>query len=529
MRARSSPPTTDTLERGDVEQRVTLLSVDAVAKTFGATVALRRCSLDVLPGEIHAVIGENGSGKSTLVKILSGVHLPDSGVVELSGRVRRGFANPREALDSGIVTVFQELQLARRQPVLENVWIGSETLLGRGHSIAAKRARTSEMLARLLGQPPPLDRPAGELPLSHQQACVIARALIRGPRVLILDEATSALDVETRDRLFEIVRELSSRGAGVIFISHRMDEIEALGDRITVLRSGESVATLKRELASPRELVRLMTGAEHLTEGTAASPAGRPGARRQPVLRSAELRLRAGGRPIDVEFCAGELVGLAGLEGHGQDALLRALRGERAAGGQILRLRADGATAIGSPRDAARSGIAYVPRDRRIESVFPTLSTRENFGVATLRQDVQLGLVRHRLTDRRLSGYVKKLAIKLAGAGSLVTTLSGGNQQKVVMARWLAAAPEVLLLNDPTRGVDLGAKRDIYTVLRDLASAGVAVIMLSTEVDELVELMDRVLVFRERELFAELSREQLSREALISAFFGDDEGRSELR
>jgi ABC-type sugar transport system ATPase subunit len=528
-RVPSSPLTTDTLERGDVEQRAALLTVDAVAKAFGATVALRRCSLDVLPGEVHAVIGENGSGKSTLVKILSGVQLADAGRLRVGERVCRGFTSPRDALDTGIATVFQEIQLARRQSVLENIWIGSEGLLGRARAAAARRERAGEMLARLLGEPPPLDQPAGGLPLSHQQACVIARALIRDPRVLILDEATSALDVATREALFEIVRELSARGSGVIFISHRMDEIEKLGDRITVLRSGDSVATLSREQASPRELVRLMTGAEHLTEGTAPPPAAGARPRRQPVLRSVELRLRAGRRPIEVEFSAGELVGLAGLEGHGQDRFLRALRGERVASGQIVRTRADGTSVIDSPRSAARAGIAYVPRDRRIESLFPSLSTRENFGVATMRQDVQVGLVRHRRTDRRLSTYVTKLAIKLAGAGAPVTTLSGGNQQKVVMARWLAASPEVLLLNDPTRGVDLGAKRDIYAVLRELASAGVAVIMLSTEVDELVELMDRVLVFRESELFAELTREEASREALIGAFFGRERVEGDAR
>jgi ABC-type sugar transport system ATPase subunit len=518
MPAPNSTPTASGVVRRDVGRPAALLRVEGIYKAFGPTQALRRCSLDVLPGEVHAVIGENGSGKSTLVKILSGVHVADEGRIHLEDRARRGFASPREATENGIVTVFQEVLLARRQSVLENVWIGTEGLLAGALPLATKRARASDVLAALLTEPPPLDRATGKLPLSHQQACVIARALVRDPRVLILDEATSALDVATRDRLFAIVRELSSRGTSVVFISHRMDEITGLADRITVLRSGESVATLPREAASPSELLRLMTGAARLTEGTAAARPVR--ARHQRVLATSKLRLRPGGRPIEANFHAGELVGLAGLEGHGQDVFLRALRGEPAADGEVLRQRAEATTVVDSPRSAARQRIVYVPRDRRTESVFPTLSTRENFGMATLHQDTRLGLVSHRRTDRRLKSYVTKLAIKLAAAGAPVTTLSGGNQQKVVMARWLAAAPEVLLLNDPTRGVDLAAKRDIYTVLRELTAAGVAVVMLSTEVDELVELMDRVLIFREGELFTELARDKLNREALLSGFFG---------
>jgi len=217
-------------------------------------------------------------------------------------------------------------------------------------------------------------------------------------------------------------------------------------------------------------------------------------------------------------------VGLAGLEGHGQDIFVRALCGERAVAGSVMREGSGSATVVDSPLRAARAGIAYVPRDRRSESLFPSLSTRENFAAPTLSHDVRLGLLRHRLSERRLGRFVEQLRVRMGSARAPVTTLSGGNQQKVVIARWLAARPDILVLNDPTRGVDLGAKRDIYALLRKLAEEGVAVIMLSTEVDELIELMDRVLVFREGELFAELSREQLSRQALVAAFFGGAPG-----
>jgi ABC-type sugar transport system ATPase subunit len=322
--------------------------------------------------------------------------------------------------------------------------------------------------------------PVEQLSLSQRQACCLARALVRDPQILILDEATSALDVQTRDRLFAIVRERVAGGASAIFISHRMDEIADIGDRCTVMRSGETVATLDRGEATAQELVRLMTGADHLAGEVAQRPHRTPG---EVVLSVPGLELRAG-----------ELVGLAGLEGHGQDGFLRSL--------------------------AALPDTAYVPRERRAESLFESKSILENFGVVTLDRDTSGGLISPRRTRARLAGYVDRLKIKLGSSDDLITTLSGGNQQKVVMARWLATDPKILLLNDPTRGVDIGAKRDLYALLLELAQQGMAVVMLSTEVDEHVELMDRVLVFREGRINKELARADLSRQAIVGAFFG---------
>ena len=507
-----------------IEQRAVgpnrgLLRVVNLAKSFGPTAALRACSLELGAGTVHAVIGENGSGKSTLVKILSGIHTPDRGRLQIGERDLRGLASPRQATALGIATVFQEVLIADKRSVLENIWMGTEGAFRRRLSGRLQRARAADVLASVLGAAPPLDAPAGSLSLGEQQACVIARALVREPRVLILDEATSALDIASRDRLFVIVRALSATGVGVIFISHRMDEVEELGDKITVLRSGESVATLSREDASARVLVRLMTGTERLTEGLAVAAAA--GRRTEVVLQTARLRLRPAAERIELSIHAGEIMGLAGLEGHGQDDLLRALRGERPFEGHVLRHGA-APVVLDSPRKAARSGVAYVPRDRRLESVFPTLSTRENFAAGTLAEDVRMGLIRPRLSEGRFRRFAEQLRISAGRSAAPITTLSGGNQQKVVIARWLAAKPDILLLNDPTRGVDLGAKRDTYVLLRELAARGVAVVMLSTEIDELVELMDRVLVFREGYVFWELTRATLSREALVAAFFGND-------
>jgi ABC-type sugar transport system ATPase subunit len=467
---------------GSVTAPVALRTV-GLAKAFGATQALRSCSFELRAGEVHCIVGENGSGKSTLVKILSGVQRPDDGTIELGGRPSAVIRSPREAAHAGIVTVFQEVLVVEPRSVLENVWMGVDGVFRSPVGTAEKRRRAQQILASLLGEPPPLDLPIENLSLSDRQACCLARALVRDPRILILDEATSALDVSTRQRLFALLRERAAQGTAVIFISHRMDEIGDIGDRCTVMRSGETVGTLERGDATAAELVSLMTGAEHLTEGAPARPDREPG---DVVLDVDGLRLRAG-----------ELVGLAGLEGHGHDAFLRML-GER--GGD----------------DAA-----YVPRERRAESIFESKSIRENFGVVTMEHDRRRGLLSPSRTRARLREYVGRLAIKLGDPEDPITTLSGGNQQKVVMARWLATDPKILLLNDPTRGVDINAKRDLYGLLRDLAARGVAIVMLSTEVDEHVELMDRVLVFREQRLSAELPRERLTRQAIVGAFFGE--------
>jgi ABC-type sugar transport system ATPase subunit/ribose/xylose/arabinose/galactoside ABC-type transport system permease subunit len=469
-----------------------LLAIEGVTKSFGPTVALRDCSLDLRPGEVHALMGENGSGKSTLVKILSGVHRPDGGLVRIEQRPLRAHS-PRAAVAAGMATVFQEVQCVPGQSVFDNLWLGTDGMLRRaGPPQAERRGKARAVVAELLGGEPGdalLNAPAGSLSLSERQAVAICRALLREPKVLILDEATSALDVATRDRLFTVVRTLTRAGGAVLFISHRMDEVTEIADRVTVLRSGESVATLNSGEARIGRLVELMTGGEQLVQPEAAAADSDPlGA---VVLETGRLRLRAG-----------EIVGLAGLEGQGQDEYLRALR-SGAAEGQPAR-------------------IAYVARDRREESIFPPLSIRENFTAATLRADTRGGLISARHAAARFAPYIDRLKIRLGRDHDAITTLSGGNQQKVVIARALASDPAVLLLNDPTRGVDIGAKRDIYALLRELAAEGMAIVMLSTEVDEHLELMDRVLVFRDGRPQAELRRDELSRSAIVREFFGTD-------
>jgi ABC-type sugar transport system ATPase subunit/ribose/xylose/arabinose/galactoside ABC-type transport system permease subunit len=478
-----------------VPKTATLLRIEGLGKSFGPTVALRSASLELRTGEVHALMGENGSGKSTLVKILSGVHRPDAGEVSIEQSPLRA-ASPRAAVTAGVATVFQEVQSVPDQSVLDNLWLGTDGIVRHASGEGKRDERARAVLAELLGDCPDslLAAPAGSLSLSECQAVAIGRAMLRSPKVLVLDEATSALDVATRDRLFTAIRRRTADGLSVLFISHRMDEVSEIADRVTVLRSGESVATLERAEATLGHLVELMTGGEALVQ-TEAQPDAQPDAGQHITTASGEVILTAGG----LSLRAGEIVGLAGLEGQGQDEFLTSLRGSE--------------------------DVAYVARDRRAESIFPPLSIRENFAAATMGRDKRAGLISAQSASARLTGYVDRLSIRLRRDSDAITTLSGGNQQKVVIARALACDPRVLLLNDPTRGVDIGAKRDIYALLRELAASGMAVVMLSTEVDEHLELMDRVLVFRDGAPAAELDRDQLSRAAIVKEFFsprGDD-------
>lgn len=501
------------------------IRVENVAKRFGPVKALGNASFDIRAGEVHVLMGENGSGKSTLVKILSGVQSPDGGSIILQGKAAAGFSSPRAARAAGIITVFQEVLTADTRSVLENVWVGVDTLFRTRVPQREKRERATTVLSELLGYVPDLNTSVVNLSLSERQACVIARALVSQPRLLVLDEATSALDVATRDRLLAIIQRLSADGVSTLFISHRMDEVEIIGDRVTVLRAGETVATFDRGAWLAQDLVQAMSGigpaAEEAREGRAKGTF----LAASPSLEVKDLRLTRGGNPFAVTVRRGEVIGLAGLDGHGQEEFLLALAGiRRATSGSVIRHSDERALPIDSNRVAARNGIAYLPRDRRAEAIFGWMPIRDNFALPTLEDDRRGGFLTAKRIDKRLEHWRGALSIKYGQASDAISTLSGGNQQKVILARWLASNPQVLLLNDPTRGIDINAKRDLYKVVSRLADEGMSIVMLSSEIDEHLDLMDRVLVFREQSLSAEIAHGDLTREKLVAAYFGQEEG-----
>jgi ABC-type sugar transport system ATPase subunit len=493
-----------------------VLAADGLAKRFGQTRALTDGSVTVEPGEIVALLGENGSGKSTMVKLLSGVYRPDSGALRVDGGDVR-FASPRDALAAGIVTIFQEILVGRDRSVLDNLWLGNGPRRRSKSLDRTRRQRAAEVWAALAGEDIDFDLPVAELSLMQQQICVIARALLRQPRLLILDESTSTLDVSLRDRLFAELRRRCETGMGALFISHRMDEVMSLADRYVALRSGSVVGVRRRGEATADDLFQLISGAD------VHSVRQRPQKRTTSdhvAIAAEHVALRSDRPAFDVSIRTGEVVGLAGLEGHGQDEFLRCIAGLHSPLAGMVRLDTDGgAGPVRDYRSTVARGVVYVPRDRKVEGMADVLPIMDNYSLPTLRKDTRLGFVRRAQTRRRFAQDARTVNF-VQGRQDSIGRLSGGNQQKVIVARWLASRPQVILLNDPTRGVDLKTKHELYDVFRDLAAQGTTVVVLSSEVDELVHLVDRVLVFHDGALSAELEDDDVNPENIVSAYFG---------
>jgi ABC-type sugar transport system ATPase subunit len=493
-----------------------LIAATHLARAFGETVALADCSFVVEPGEIHAVVGENGSGKSTLIKILSGILRQNGGELRWRGDIAR-FRDPRAAQQAGIATVFQETLVLEARSVRDNVVLGLDGLIRRRAGPAGEVAQVRAALDALGLAGLDTETPVAALSLAQRQSVTIARALLRPWRLLILDEATSALDIAARDRLFEALRKFRGEGRSILFVSHRMDEILALADRSTVLRSGRSVATLEARDSTANTLLALMSTQEEARAAEGDASVKERHALGAPLITVRGVGLRAEGPGIDLAIRGGEIVGLAGLEGQGQVAFLECVAGLRRAPRGSIDTEAG---PIPSFAGAARAGIAYLPRDRKTEGIFAPLSLLDNLTISSLRRFSRLGLLR--AVPRRAAAEAVTARTRVA-AGRLaapIATLSGGNQQKALIGRLLATAPKALVLNDPMRGVDLGAKQDIYAVLRDFARAGGAVVLLSTELAELCLLCDRVAVFHEHAVFTMVARDALDAQTLIAAMFG---------
>jgi len=483
-----------------------------VSKQYGGVPALTEVDLDVVPGEVHAILGENGAGKSTLMKLLAGVTQPSAGRIEVDGTPVR-FASPRAAAARGIVCMFQELSLVPDLTVGENIVLGqAPTFAGFIRRAAWRDAAAS--LARIGASHIALGAPVRALSLADRQLTEIAKALYRRPRLLILDEATSALTAAQTEKVFAVVRAAKATGTAVLFISHRFAEVDAIADRISVFRNGRHVETFPAGTRSREAIVALMIG-QRLAEFYPPRLAPAPAPATPPLLSVHSLSWQDGLRGVDLAVAPGEIVGLGGLDGQGQQLLVHALFGVliglegdiRVAGAPLSRP---------TPHRAKRPwpGLALVPEDRKTEGLILDLSIAENLQLAWLDR-CRLGLLRgqgdlpQRLTQR--------LGLVYGRMEDAVSTLSGGNQQKVVLAKWLALGPRCLLLMDPTRGIDVRAKSQIYTLLRELAAEGMAIVLQSTDQEELVHVCDRVHVFYGGRVNAVLAGAGLTSAALVAA------------
>jgi len=510
-----------------------MLEIKGVSKSFPGVRALHNVSFQVRAGEIHALMGENGAGKSTLMKILSGVYSSYEGQVVWEGQALR-LRNPGEATGRGIAIIHQELNLIPELSIAENLFLGREPRTRFGTLDRARmESETKTWLAKLSLELPP-QRLAKYLRVGEQQLVEIARALSLRARLLMLDEPTSALSEAEIEHLFQVIASLQAEGVTMIYISHKLDEVFRLCDRITILRDGEHVSTLDAASTDRAELIRLMVGRSmgelfpksHAQAGEEALRV--EGLSLQPAARSGQ---EARGRALhDISFSLrrGEIVGVAGLMGAGRTELLEALFGVHQARRVRGRVWIAGRERLPrTPQEAIAAGLALATEDRKGQSLLLNLSVAHNATLSALRQFLSVGLVRARAERQAVADSMSKLQVKTSSAQVEVGTLSGGNQQKVVLAKCLMTAPQVLLLDEPTRGIDVGAKAEIYALMSQLAQSGTAILMASSELPELLAMCDRILVLCEGRLSAELNREQATPERILEAATVRQHGREQ--
>jgi rhamnose transport system ATP-binding protein len=487
--------------------------LEGVSKSFGAVAALREVRLDLAAGEAHALVGENGAGKSTLVKILAGVYQPDAGTVRLDGEPVM-FGGPADARAAGIAVIYQEPTLFPDLSVAENIFMGRQPLRSlRRIDPAAMRARTRELFGRLGVHLDP-DRPARGLSIADQQLVEIAKALSFDARVLVMDEPTAALSGVEVDRLFAVARSLRDNGAAVLFISHRFDEVFALCDRITVMRDGRWIATDRTADLTVDKVVRTMVGRD--VSALYPKVPAEPGEVR---LEVAGLTRRGFFQDVTFSVRAGEIVALAGLVGAGRSEVVRAVFGiDRYDEGEV---RVDGRRLTpGRAPAAIAAGLALVPEDRRQQGLVMELSVERNTTLPRRWSLSRLGLLTGGGERRSAAEWTRRLQVKAARGTDPVSTLSGGNQQKVVLAKWLSTKPRVLIVDEPTRGIDIGTKAEVHRLLSELAADGVAVLMVSSELPEVLGMADRVLVMHEGRLVADIPRDGADEESVMFAATG---------
>lgn len=485
-----------------------LLEVSGISKSFPGVRALHEVGFSVDRGEVVALLGENGAGKSTLMKILAGVQPADRGEISIDGKMVK-VSSVEEGLAQGIALIHQELNLATNLSVGANIFLGREPKK-RGLIDEKTIAAESRKYLDKVGLDVPPETLVGDLTIGKQQLVEIAKALSTDARILIMDEPTSSLSQRETGRLFEVVKDLRGNGVSIVYISHRLAEVIELADRVVVLRDGENAGELKKDEVTHDTMVSLMVGRD-LSQFYAHMPldAG------EMVLSVSGLRTPVHpGHELNFELKAGEIVGLAGLVGAGRTELLESLFGIAPAVGGTIEVNGAAVT-ISNPRDAIEAGLALVPEDRKQQGLILDMAVADNLSLVSLERDQRKGFLNFDAENAISKEMVERMRIKTPSDRQIVRFLSGGNQQKVVIGKWLAMKPGVLLLDEPTRGIDIGAKQEIYALMEELAEQGVAILFVSSEMEEVLGMADRVLVMHEGQLTGELKRDQMSEEAIL--------------
>ena len=500
------------------------ISIVGARKAVGVTRALDNVTFHASLGEIHGIVGGNGCGKSTLAKVISGVMPVDSGQVSVLGSTP---TTPHEARATGIATVFQEVLVADDCTILENLYLGADHLWSRSIPTQEKYRAAKDLMEALLNAPIDLDTPVGLLPLGIKQWITIGRALLSKPRVLILDESSAALDFDSTERLFAKMRELRDSGSAVIIVTHRIAELVRICDRATVMRDGRNVGVLDKAEITEKNLLKLMTGRSD-SHSSAHSSAPQADSR-EVVMRARRLKVWPGANAIDFELYKGEILGVAGLDGQGQSEFVRILAGVDPAveSTSMMRSISGAFEPVTNLDDAGRYGIAYVSGDRKREGIFANLSIYENMLMPLYRRRARggkLGFIDWSALNGVFEWEAEKLMIKMGARTNKITSLSGGNQQKVLIARAFALNPNVMVLNDPARGIDVGAKTELYSHLRTFATTGKSVVYMSSEIEEFVGFASRVIVFRNGSIFDQFTGSEIEPARILEAMFGHGKG-----
>lgn len=489
-----------------------VIQMQGISKRFQGVQALDQVDFEVYPGEIVGLLGENGAGKSTLIKILSGVYQPDQGTISILDRPVH-ISNPHTAQQFGVVTIYQELALIPYMSVAENILLNREPrrLPAIGLVDFGAMRRIAEHLLADLGVHIPSDKKVSELTLAGQQMVEIARAISRQASVILMDEPTSALSGRETQALLSLMRRLKANGVAIVFISHRLEEILQVVDRIIVMRDGRRVATMPVAQATEDTIIRAMVGRSVELFPKADAPIG------DVVLEARNLAGPNGVADVSLQLRRGEILGLAGLVGAGRTETIRLICGaDRKTSGTLV---IDGKIVrINTPADAVRQGIGWVPEDRKQQGLILGMDVKQNTTLAVLKRISDLiGTVKAKQERELTERYVQRLSIATPSISKAVGSLSGGNQQKVVLSKWLASQPKVLILDEPTRGIDVGAKAEVHALMSQLAQQGLAILMISSEMPEVISMSDRVIVMCQGRVTGEFQRAELSQERIMSA------------